>query len=382
MSERVAIVGVAQTRFSPKRADASCSEIAYEAVKQVMAESGLEMERDIDNTISCSHDIWDGQTISNINITDVAGGHLRNEEKMAMDGLTAVYYGAIGIMSGEFDCSLILAHTKMSHTNRNIVNNTAFEPIFTRQLGFDYTSAAGLQARRYMEKYGITSEQTAGVAVKNLGNAMRNPYAHNSGQYSVEDVLSSPFMADPIRKMEVAPDTDGAVALIMASEKKAKQITDNPVWVNGMGVCYDGHYLGDRDLADCMALEKAAKSAYRMAGIKNPAADADIVELGEEFSYQELLWMEGLGICKRGEAGRMLDSGATAFNGSLPVNPSGGLLSGVPANVMGLNRAGEAALQLMGKAKARQVKDTGTAIVQGHSGFCGQHHCVVVLGKE
>ncbi len=382
MSERVAIVGVAQTRFSPKRADASCSEIAYEAVKQVMAESGLEMERDIDNTISCSHDIWDGQTISNINITDVAGGHLRNEEKMAMDGLTAVYYGAIGIMSGEFDCSLILAHTKMSHTNRNIVNNTAFEPIFTRQLGFDYTSAAGLQARRYMEKYGITPEQTAGVAVKNLGNAMRNPYAHNTGQYSVADVLSSPFMADPIRKMEVAPDTDGAVALIMASEKKAKQITDNPVWVNGMGVCYDAHYLGDRDLADCMALEKAAKSAYRMAGIKNPAADADIVELGEEFSYQELLWMEGLGICKRGEAGRMLDSGATAFNGSLPVNPSGGLLSGVPANVMGLNRAGEAALQLMGKAEDRQVKDAGTAIVQGHSGFCGQHHCVVVLGKE
>jgi acetyl-CoA C-acetyltransferase len=382
MSERIAIVGVAQTRFSPKRADASCTEIAYEAVKQVMADTGLEMERDIDNTISCSHDIWDGQTISNINITDVAGGHLRNEEKMAMDGLTAVYYGAIGIMSGEFDCSLILAHTKMSHTNRNIVNNTAFEPIFTRQLGFDYTSAAGLQARRYMEKYGITPEQTAGVAVKNLGNAMRNPYAHNTGQYSVADVLSSPFMADPIREMEVAPDTDGAVALIMASEKKAKQITDNPVWVNGMGVCYDAHYLGDRDLADCMALEKAAKSAYRMAGIKNPAADADIVELGEEFSYQELLWMEGLGICKRGEAGRMLDSGATAFNGSLPVNPSGGLLSGVPANVMGLNRAGEAALQLMGKAEDRQVKDAGTAIVQGHSGFCGQHHCVVVLGKE
>lgn len=382
MSERVAIVGAAQTKFSAKRADASCSEVAYEAVKQVMADCGLEMERDIDNTISCSHDIWDGQTISNINITDVAGGHLRNEEKMAMDGLTAVYYGTIGIMSGEFDCSLLLAHTKMSHTNRNIVNNTAFEPIFTRSLGLDYTSAAGLQARRYMDKYGITPEQTAGVAVKNLGNALKNPYAHNKGQYTIEDVLASPVVADPIHKMEVAPDTDGAVALILASEKKAKQITDTPVWVNGMGVCYDAHYLGDRDLSDCMALQRAARSAYRMADINNPAQEADLVELGEEFAYQELLWMEGLGLCERGEAGRSFESGDTSFGGALPVNPSGGLLSGVPANVMGLNRAAEATLQIQGRAGERQVIDAGTAIVQGHSGFCGQHHCVVVLGNQ
>lgn len=382
MSERVAIVGVAQTRFSPKRADANCAELAYEAVGQVMAETGLEMERDIGNTVSCSHDIWDGQTISNINITDVAGGHLRNEEKMAMDGSTAVYYGTIGILSGEFDCTLVLAHTKMSQTNRNIVNNTAFEPIYTRQLGFDYTSAGALQARRYMHKYGITPEQTAGVAVKNLGNATRNPNAHNKGQISVTDVLSSPIIADPIHAMEVAPDTDGAVALILASEEKAATITDTPVWIRGMGVCYDAHYLGDRDLADCMALEKASQAAYRMAGIEDLRKEVDVIELGEEFAYQELLWLEGLGICERGTAGQFLESGATDFEGSLPVNPSGGLLSGVPANVMGLNRAAEAALQIMGKAEGHQVPGVRTAIVQGHSGFCGQHHCVIVLGRE
>lgn len=382
MSERVAIVGVAQTRFSPKRADANCAELAYEVVEQVMAANGLEMERDIDNTVSCSHDIWDGQTISNINITDVAGGHLRNEEKMAMDGSTAVYYGAIGILSGEFDCTLVLAHTKMSQTNRNIVNNTAFEPIFTRQLGFDYTSAGALQARRYMHQYGITPEQTAGVVVKNLGNATRNPNAHNKAHISVTDVLSSPTIADPIHEMEVAPDTDGAVALILASEKKAATITDTPVWIRGMGVCYDAHYLGDRDLADCMALERASQSAYRMAGIADVKQEVDVIELGEEFAYQELLWLEGLGVCERGAAGRFLESGATGFEGSLPVNPSGGLLSGVPANVMGLNRAAEAALQIMGKAEGHQVRGARTAIVQGHSGFCGQHHCVIVLGRE
>lgn len=382
MSERVAIVGVAQTRFSPKRADVSCAEIAYESVKQVMEQTGLKMEKDIDNTISCSHDIWDGQTISDINITDVAGGHLRSEEKMAMDGLTAVYYGTVGILSGEFDCSLLIAHTKMSQTRRNIVNNTAFEPVFSRILGFDYTSAAGLQARRYMEKYGITPEQTAGVAVKNLGNALKNPAAHNKGCFTIRQILDSPIVADPIHEMEMAPDSDGSVALILASEKRAGQITDTPVWIRGIGNSYDAHYLGDRDLADCMALEKAAQQAYRMAGITDPVSEADLVELGEEFSFQELLWMEGLGLCRRGEAGRLLEKGVTALNGSMPVNPSGGLLAGVPANVMGLNRAAEAAIQLMGKAGDHQVDGAKTAIVQGHSGFCGQHQCVVVLSKE
>jgi len=381
MSERVAIVGVAQTKFSPKRADVNVAELSYEVIERVLADTGLQIEKDISNSISCSHDIWDGQTISNIGITDVIGGHLRNEEKMAMDGSTAVYYGTIGILSGEFDCTLLLAHTKMSQTNRNIVNNDAFDPIYTRMLGFDYTSAAALQAKRYMHVYGITEEQTASVVVKNLSNATRNPVTHNKGVFSIDDVLNAPIVAAPLRQMDIAPDTDGAVAMIMASEKKALEITDSPVWVRGMGTCYDAHYLGDRDLSECMALEKAAEQAYRMAGINNPRKEIDVIELGEEFSYQELLWLEGLGICEQGKGGMLIDSGVTAMDGDLPVNPSGGLLAGVPANVMGLNRVAEAALQIMGKADGHQVSDVKVAVAQGHSGFCGQHHCVIVLGR-
>ena len=382
MSERVAIVGVAQTKFSPKRADVNYAELAYEVIERVLADTGLQIEKDISNSISCSHDIWDGQTISNIGITDVIGGHLRNEEKMAMDGSTAVYYGTIGILSGEFDCTLLLAHTKMSQTNRNIVNNDAFDPIYTRMLGFDYTSAAALQAKRYMHVYGITEEQAASVVVKNLSNATRNPVTHNKGVFSIDDVLNAPIVAAPLRQMDIAPDTDGAVAIIMASEKRALEITDSPVWVRGMGTCYDAHYLGDRDLSECMALEKAAEQAYRMAGINNPRKEIDVIELGEEFSYQELLWLEGLGICEQGKGGMMIDSGVTAMDGDLPVNPSGGLLAGVPANVMGLNRVAEAALQIMGKADRHQVSDVKVAVAQGHSGFCGQHHCVIVLGRN
>lgn len=382
MLERVAIVSIAQTKFSPKRADVNVGELGYEVIKQVLNETGLTIEDDIDNSISCSHDIWDGQTISDIGITDVIGGHLRTEEKMAMDSSTAIYYGAIGILSGEYECTLIMSHTKMSQTNRNIVNNDAFDPIYTRLLGFDFTSAAALQARRYMHKYGISREQIAGVAVKNLSNSMRNANTHNKGNYTVEDILKSGAVADPINRLEMSPDTDGAVAVILASEKKAKKITNNPVWVKGIGTCYDAHYLGDRDLSDVMALEMAAQKAYKMAGIRKPAKSIDLIELGDEFAYQELMWLEGLGLCGRGEAPKLLEEGYTAFDGELPVNPSGGLLGGVPANVMGLNRVAEAALQLMGKAGDHQINKPKTAVAQGHTGFCGQHHCVIVLGKD
>ena len=382
MSERVAIVGVAQTRFASSRPDVNYAEMAYEAIAAVLQQTGLEIKRDIDNAISCSHDIWDGQTISNIGITDVIGGHLRTEEKMALDGSTAVFYGMVGILSGEFQCSLLMAHTKMSQTSRNIINNVAFDPIYTRMLGFDYTSAAALQARRYMYKYGITREQVARVVVKNLSNARGNPRAHQAGSFTTAQVLSSPVVASPLHRMDIAPDTDGAVAMILASEERARRITDKPVWIRGIGTCYDAHYLGDRDLANCMALERAARRAYDMAGIRNPRRELDLVELSDEFSYQELLWMEGLQLCERGEAGRFIESGATAMGGKIPVNPSGGLLSGVPTNVAGLNRVAEAVLQLRGEAEGRQVKNAGVAVAQGHSGFCGQHQCVIVLGNQ
>ncbi len=248
-------------------------------------------------------------------------------------------------------------------------------------LGFDFTSAAALQARRYMYKYGITREDAARVVVKNLANAKRNPYASQSGDLTVADVLSSPAVAPPLHRLDVAPDTDGAVAIILASEEKARKITDRPVWILGIGTCYDAHYLGDRDLADTFALEKAAGRAYAMAGIKNPRRSVDLAEVGDEFSYQELLWLEGLGLCDRGEAGRFTASGATAIGGKIPVNASGGLLSGVPANVAGLNRVAEAFFQLRGEAGERQVRGANIAVAQGHSGFCGQHQCVVVLGN-
>jgi acetyl-CoA C-acetyltransferase len=170
--------------------------------------------------------------------------------------------------------------------------------------------------------------------------------------------------------------------MILAPEAKAKKLTKKPVWILGASNCYEIHYLGDRDLADCDALVKAAKKAYSMAGIKNPLKEINIAEISEEYTYQELLWLEGLGFCGRGEGGKLIDRGVTKMGGKLPVNPSGGVLSGNPVGVAGMTRVAEAVLQLRGEAGDRQVKGARIALAHGITGICGQHQGVMILGNK
>jgi len=199
---------------------------------------------------------------------------------------------------------------------------------------------------------------------------------------TVKDVLKSEILVDPIRLLDTKPTSDGACAMILAREEKARKLTAKPVWITGISNCYETHYLGDRDLAECEALVSAAQSAYKMAGITNPRKEVDLAEICDEYSYQELLWMEGLGLCGRGEAGKLIDVGVTQLGGQLPVNLSGGMLSGNPTVVAGLARVAEAVLQLQGKAGKRQVPGASVALAHGVTGFCGQHQCVVVLSNR
>jgi acetyl-CoA C-acetyltransferase len=381
MAERVGICAVAQTKYSQDRSDAYEGELAYEAIKQVLEETGLTLS-DVDSAVSCSQDFWDGRTISNMNIQPFVGAHLGHEDKVAEDGLNAVYCGMAQVLSGHHEIVLVVAHMKESMAEKSLVENAAFDPVFMRQLGMDFLSAAALQAKRYMYKYGVTSEQCAKVAVKNRGNGMNNPLAQEPMEISVEDVLSSKLLASPIRKLDTKPISDGACAMILAPSKRARKITKKPVWILGASNCYEAHYLGDRDLADCAALTKAAQKAYKMAGIRNPLREIDVAEISEEFTYQELLWTEGLGFCGRGGGGKLVDSGKTRMGGKLPVNPSGGVLSGVPNGVAGMARAAEAALQLRGEAGKRQVQGAKIALAHGVTGICGQHQAVMVLGKK
>jgi acetyl-CoA C-acetyltransferase len=378
--ERVAVVGVGQTRQERNKIRETFADMVYEAVVKALDHAGIGIDR-IDNVVSASNDFWDGRTISSMAINDACGSYDKNISCVEGDGTFAAFYGMTRILSGAYSTTLVVAHCKGSESDPVHITNAIFDPIYVRPLGLDSIASCALQARRYMDAYGITEEQCALVSVKNHGNAFDNPYAQLPLKLTVEDVMRSRMLADPIKLLDASPISDGACALILAREDQARRITDKPVWVRGVGYCADAYHLGDRDLAECRALEEAARRAYRMAGIADPRKEIDVVELYDAFSYQELLWSEGLGLCGRGQGGRLVESGATSKTGDIPINPSGGLLSAHTVTVAGLVRIAEAVLQLRGEADKRQIDGAKTALAHGLNGPCGQSHCVWVLGR-
>ncbi|MFB0559856.1 MAG: thiolase family protein [Candidatus Lokiarchaeia archaeon] len=232
-----------------------------------------------------------------------------------------------------------------------------------------------------MNQYGATVEHGARVAVKNLGNALFNPHAHRKMRATVEDVMESPVTAYPLRELMCCPASDGACAMILANEKKARELTDDPVWITGINWRVEPYFMGDRDLLENQALKTASQKAYDMAGIKNPLKDLDVAEVCEPYAFQELLWYEGMGFCGKGESAKILEDGVTEMGGELPVNPSGGVLSTNPFCARGVIRAAEGALQLWGKAGERQVPDAEKALVHSVHGLGGQLHTVAILSR-
>jgi acetyl-CoA C-acetyltransferase len=385
MGNKVGIVALAQTKYSSCRNDVRQEELAHEVVKQVLQMSGLNYVEEgmgIYSSIGVCDDFWEGKTISDAPLNDIAGGHLRDCTRVAQDGSLAVLYGAATVLSGHDDIVLIVGGCKESQIlSRNVLTNCGADPIYNRKLGLDYRGEAALQAQRYMYKYGITPEQVAKVVVKNLENAKDNPYAMVAKTIGINDVLQSRMLASPIHQLDEYPASDGAVAMILATEEKAKKITNNPIWINGFGCCRDSFGLGERELAECKSLANAAKKAYGMAGINNPQKEIDVFEISEHYSYQELLWSEGLGLCGNGEGGKLIDSGETQRKGKMPVNPSGGVLSGVPALIAGMSRVAEAFFQLKGEAGSRQVDGVKKALAHGTAGPAGQMQCVIVMSN-
>lgn len=378
MTERVAIVGVGQTRQERNKIYDTFADMVYEATTRALEDAGLTIDR-IENVVSASNDFWDGRTISSMAINDACGSYDKNISCVEGDGTFAAFYGITRILSGAYDTTLVVAHSKGSESASSHITNAMFDPLYTRALGLDAISSAALQARRYMDRYGITEEQCALVSVKNHGNAFRNPYAQLPLRLTVQDVLRSRKLADPIKLLDASPISDGACAIILARESAARRTAKPPVWIRGVGYCADAYHLGDRDLAECAALVQASRKAYEMAGLRDPRRELDVVELYDAFSYQELLWTEGLGLCGPGEGGKLVESGATQLAGDIPVNPSGGLLSAHTVIAAGLIRIAECVLQLRGEAGERQVPGARTALAHGVNGPCGQSHCVWVL---
>ncbi|OFW57967.1 MAG: propanoyl-CoA acyltransferase [Candidatus Solincola sediminis] len=379
--EKVAIIGVGQTKYERDKKE-TFAELVFEATSKALEDAGISKD-DVDNIVSVSSDFWDGRTISSMAISDASNAYGKDITTVEGDGTFGVLYGMMRILSGSFGVTIVCAHHKGTESNMRGITNCAFDPLVERKLGIDAISSAALQARRYMNRYGVHEEQLALVSVKNHKNAMRNPLALLPMDISVEDVMNSRKIADPLKLLDCSPVTDGACTLVLAAEREAKRLSTSKkrVWLKGTGHCSDAFRLGDRDLSDTRALKDAAKRAYTMAGISDPRKEIAVAEVYDAFSHMELMWLEGLGFCEDGAAGEQMERGVFNSDGKLPVNPSGGRLSSHPVQVAGLAAMAECALQLRGEAEDRQLEDPQTALVHGINGMCGQSHCVWILGK-
>lgn len=379
---RVAIIGSSQTRHEKRKADTNVQEMIYETVSGLLAETGLSVQ-DVDTVIGAGDDVLDGRSISNVFTADYAGAFLKEESKVEDDGAFAAAYAFMRIAAGAFDTALVYGYSKSSDSSPQFYSGMIADPFYLRPLGIEALTAAALQAQCYFQRYNVTERQAALVAVKNRRNALRNPFAQIKGEYSVEDVLNSPSLATPIKRLDASPVTDGCCALLLASEEAVKRIGRKPAWIRGVGFCTDTFYPGHRDLTEVKSAQIAAARAYKMASIKEPSKEIDAAEIHEPFSFQELMLYEALGFCEQGAGGRFIESGATQANqnASLPVNASGGALSANPIFATGLIRVAEAALQVCGKAQDRQV-NARTALAHATSGFCLQSNIVYILSDN
>ena len=377
--DRVAIVGVGQTKYERGKTK-NFAELVYEVTRKALDDAGMGLS-DIDNVVTTTNDFYDGRTIACMAVAEAAGSYGRDATNVEGDGTLSAFYGLMRTLSGVYGTTMVTTHCKLSEGSPRKLFNQAFDPVYERSLGMDAISSSALQARAYMHRFGVTEEQCARVSVKNHGNARNNPYAHVSLDITVDDVMKSPMLAEPIKRLDVSPISDGACAIILATEERAKKAAKKPVWVRGVGHCADAYRLGERDLSVSPALEAAAGRAYRMAGITDPSREINVAEVYDAFSYMELMWYEGLGFCGQGEGGKLIDSGATQMGGRLPVNPSGGVLSAHSVQVAGLARIAEAALQLRGEAEKRQVPGAKVSLAHGAGGICAQTHCVWVLSN-
>ena len=380
MAQRVGIVEVAMTPGAETK-DNFLDQI-FHVCKEVLDKAGVSRDA-VGTVVSASSDVFHGGiSCANSYYWDAGAAFLKNGSRQDGESLFAFIYAIMRILSGSYDSALVLGVCKGSENPENDMLTHFFtDPFYQRQIGLNETVAAALQKREYMDRYGITEEQCAGVVVKNLGNALRNPYAHIKKKVEINDVLASEVVMDPLRSMECAPKSEGIIAMLLAKEDLAKKLTDKPVWFKGYGSSIDKFYLGDRGLLEGQ-LQSAAKRAYDAAGIKDPRKEIDVAEVCEPYAFQELLWCEDLGFCERGEGGKLLESGATQTNGDIPVNPSGGVLAMNPYISRGLYRLAEGFLQVRGQAGERQLdKKVNTALAHSTHGFAGQCHAVAIIGS-
>src|SRR5712664_1524081 len=357
---RVAVIGVGVTKFG--KHDRISAELFAEAAAQAI--------RDADITPSAIEALYYG---------NVTGGE--GEHQLHMGPLAATLLGLPTVPTTRFENACATSHVAFRHAVMEIASGVAdvvlvggaervlniptdaateyfaycSDASYEQSVGLTFPGVFALIARAHMEKYGTTEEQMAHVAVKNHRHGVLNPKAQFQKEISLETVLKSAYVADPLKLFDCCPFSDGGAALVLASEEVARRHR-KPVWVLGSAAASDWMLLGDkRDLSRVPATERAAAAAYRQAGIG--PSDVDVVELHDCFTIAEIVATEGLGLFEPGAGGLAAEKGWTSLGGRIPVNPSGGLKAkGHPIGATGAAQICEVVTQLRNEAGPRQVE--------------------------
>lgn len=387
MARSVSIIGTGQTECG-KRNDVSFPELVHEAVARALADAGIELE-DVEAVISGSMPpSMEGVNNLHLYLADASGAHGKPLMRTATCGSTGIslaqtaYYH---VASGMFDLVLVIGAEKMYEGEPQSAMSPIADPFFQRPFLAGAPGIFALQSNEWAHRYGIDEKRVrmaaAQVSVRNHDSALENPYAHIKLKITVEDVLNSRIIAYPVRLLDVCPASDGACAVIMASEEKAKRLGRSNAWIKGVGYCGEQVFFGEGDKVQWKSAINAAKQAYAQAGIKNPRKELDVAEIYNPFTFQEMLFYECFGFCDFGEGCELVEKGVVMKGGDLPCDPSGGTLCTNPIGATGLQRISEVVLQITGKAGERQIPGATTGLAHAMGGL-DQFNGVMIIGKE
>ena len=375
----VAIIGIGMTKFG-ELWDKSFRDLVAEAGIKAIMDAGIE-GKDIDAMYiggMSSGGFVEQEHVAPLAI-EVAGledFHIpatRVEGACASGGI-AMRQGYIAVASGMHDIVLVGGAEKMTDvvgTEATNVLASAADREWEAFFGMTFPGLYALMARYHMHKYGTTQEQLASVAVKNHFNGSMNPNAQFNRKISIDDVLASPMVADPLHLLDCSPITDGAAAAILAPLDIAKKFTDKIVKILASTQASDTISLHNRKRFDALpAAVHAARQAYKMAGIE--PKDIDVAEVHDCFTIAEIMAIEDLGFFEKGKGGKASEDGLTALDGQIPINTSGGLKAkGHPVGATGVAQVNEIVLQLRGEAGERQVKDAEIGLTHNVGGSGG-----------
>lgn len=305
-------------------------------------------------------------------------------EHMCQSGTVGIRLAYASIASGLADMVMVLGAEKLN-------TPVPGESFMNMMAGIDreWESAYGLTAppmfalcaQKHMEKYGTTEEQLARVGVKNHNHSKNNPYAHFQKGATLEQVLNSKPIASPLKLFDCSPMTDGAAAVVLTTEERARDLTDQPVFILGTGQAVFSFAAANlhEDFSHWPAQKLAGENAYRMAGIS--PADVQVAEVHDCFSIAEIIAYEELGFTEKGNGGKFVEQGLSDYGGKVVVNPRGGLMGcGHPLGATGVAQCCEIFWQLRNEAGPRQVAGVRIGLTHNNSG--PGEHVVVIYGRD